>query len=317
MVKRLVLFAVILFATGCGFEALPTLVPTLAWPPPPTREEASPEEVFLLRVDGPPTGYPWTRPNVGTTVAIGVSFRPFLYHMFFDSDGSVHSAEMWPWEPQDGLEMRICSALDHPCELSGDWAPFSDGHVFPVDIDWLGPRDFFLTAQVRDASGKIIPLTEHPLAGVEDTVHVSKLIHSELPEGTPVGSLPLQVQTAAAATRIAFPVRGSVEFPGGGTSGLEGKEIHVPVSFQATSPAGTVEKMRIRVGRCFSEDEMAEIQWESFISQEPYSLPYTISAGSVLLNVQYLDSEGNLSPVFCVVLPVRGHPREFLHQPSQ
>jgi hypothetical protein len=57
-VKRFVLVAIVLIATGCGFEPLSTLVPTMAVGVATPPEEAGAVEVSMLFASGPPSGRP-------------------------------------------------------------------------------------------------------------------------------------------------------------------------------------------------------------------------------------------------------------------
>lgn len=107
-------------------------------------------------------------------------------------------------------------------------------------------------------------------------------------------------------------VTGSVLIHNGGCcmGGPVGSTIYVDVAFSASSTAGAVTDMRVnRQGVCTVSQDLSSIPWEPFVTSKIY--PYTIMALNWVgyyVGVQYRDSAGNISPVYCDDLSIEGMP---------
>jgi hypothetical protein len=89
--------------------------------------------------------------------------------------------------------------------------------------------------------------------------------------------------------------------------GIVGDTINVEVAFWARSPFASVNEMRVRVGGMpYSEREMAEVAWGSFVSLRQF--PFEVPLGSVdfYVSVQYRDTRGHISPVYFDYISIGG-----------
>jgi hypothetical protein len=247
--------------------------------------------------------------STGTPASVVARFAPIHFRLLRESDGSISGTSSSPWDPHTVAEMQVCVSLDDPCELTGEWAPFASDQTFTVDVDWVGPRSFWLVAQFRDVSGTLIPSVGDSYRGPEERVQDSIELVGVLDEATPLTAQPPVVQTAVVATREAFPVRGSVEIEGGGccVGGTEGDTIDVSVTFEASSPFAEVTEMRVSES-CPTEEKMADTPWEPFVAERTYPVKVFINWTGFYIGVQYRDAQGNLSPVYCDDISVEGHP---------
>jgi hypothetical protein len=221
--------------------------------------------------------------------------------------------------------MQVCFSLDAPCRLSGSWVPFTlsptsaylsgsarQSHSFLVD--WIGPRILYAVAQFRDGQGQSIPSFATTFSS-DQPVAISQIsiqIDGSWNEATPAADQPAPVQTALAATKIAFPVSGSVVLAGGAsaTGGVAGQAIQIQAAFTATSPEGVVTRMRVKQsGTCqIGQIRMDEVIWEPFNSTKTYTVPVAINWVGFYVAAQYHDEKGNLSPVYCDDISVEGMP---------
>jgi len=247
--------------------------------------------------------------RTGTPASVVAHFAPIHLRLLRGSDGSISGTSSSPWDPHTVAEMQVCVALDDPCELTGEWTPFASDQAFTIDVDWVGPRSFWVVAQFRDVSGTLIPSIGDSYRGPEERVQDSIELVGVPDEATPLTAQPPVVQTAVVATREAFPVRGSVEIEGGGccVGGTEGDTIDVSVTFEASSPFAEVTEMRVSES-CPTEEEMADAPWEPFVAEQTYPVKVFINWTGFYIGVQYRDAQGNLSPVYCDDISVEGHP---------
>jgi hypothetical protein len=130
---------------------------------------------------------------------------------------------------------------------------------------------------------------------------------------TPLAALPSPVLTAMAATRMAFPVSGSVVIEGGRccAGGQVGSTLRITAEFTATSPLAEVKEMRTADrygGGCLTENEMASIPWEPFAPSKTYTVSPGLNWIGFYVTAQYRDVMGNLSPVYCDDISVEGSP---------
>ena len=247
--------------------------------------------------------------SIGTSAKVVVRFDPTSFRVLRRDDGFVYGTSSSLWDPHTVAEMRVCVSLDDPCQLTGEWIPFASDQEFAVDVAWVGPRTCWVVAQFRDATGTVIPSVwgsyQDPEPYAQDSIEIVGI----LDEATPITAHPPMVQTAVAATRAAFPVRGSVEIEGGRccVGGTAGDTIDVSVTFEASSPFAEVTEMRVLAG-CPTEAEMAGVPWELFVPEQAYPVKVFINWVGFYVGVQYRDAEGNLSPVYCDDISVEGHP---------
>jgi hypothetical protein len=132
------------------------------------------------------------------------------------------------------------------------------------------------------------------------------------PSETPTWTVPVIPTTQQVVTPPTNSFQGSVLLQGGicCLGGVVGTEVKLRKDFAAKSPFGSVTEMRLKEGMfCFSEAEMADASWEPFSASvtEPFAITAINWVGHYL-SVQYRDSLGNLSPVFCDDISVEGMP---------
>jgi len=108
------------------------------------------------------------------------------------------------------------------------------------------------------------------------------------------------------------PVQGSVEIEGGicCAGGYAGQTITLTVEYTATSPFAQVTEMRtdFRWGRCLSESEINQVEWEPFILEREYPVLVVINWVGHYATVQYRDALGYISPIYCDDIAVEGFP---------
>ncbi len=298
----LILTVLIVASLACS---LPTAItPTVA-----VTAEESANVVLATIYEDTSVDYP-AQISTGKPASIVAHFKPVVFRWSRRSDGSIGDTGWSSWDPHAVTEMQVCVSLDEPCQLAGEWLPFSSDQEFTVDVDWVGPRVFWVVAQFRDAAGGVIPSVGGGYQGPEDRVQDAVEIIGTLDEATPISAQPPAIQTVVATTREAFPVRGSVEIEDGSccVGGTEGDVIDVGVTFEASSPFAEVTEMRVSTD-CRTEDEMADLPWEPLASERSYSVRVLINWTGFYIGVQYRDAQGNLSPVYCDDISVEGHPK--------
>jgi hypothetical protein len=225
------------------------------------------------------------------------------------------------WPPPNVSEMQTCVSLDTPCSLSGYWVPFIPAssaaytgaaeQQINLQVDWVGPRALYVAAQYRDDSGTIIPVVVEDGKNPSDVAQVSTQVFGVWDKATPIAALPSSVQTAVAATQVAFPVSGAVTLEGGRCciGGVAGTTVTATASFTATSPFGAVQQMRLHASpSCAGESAIAPAPWEPLVPSRAYPLQVAINFTSFAISAQYRDVQGNLSPVYCATLSVEGSP---------
>ncbi len=271
--------------------------------PAPTAESNYRVEISVFDRSGRTaiTGVP------GTPITLTVAFRPYK-DVITGSSGGTPVKYSTTWSPNNLADMRYCTGVGRACALPERWQPFSGEQRVAVSIDWIGTRDWTVTAQFRDSAGKIVP------AGIARTDQASYSIPltGAFDARTPVGGLPPAAQTLWAQQNAAFPVTGQVTVgPGHPVGGKAGSVVQIDVRFQATGPSGAVTEMRIKrdtIGRCLTPEEMAGADWEPFVTSRSYSYSVAVNWTTFKLHVQYRDAQGNLSPVYCGDVAVEGSP---------
>jgi len=260
--------------------------------------------------------------SVGNFVEIVLVSTPVIYSVARRSDGSIKSTQERPWESHNVSEMQVCVSMDTPCQLSSNWIPFEPSpdagiygeaaiQKFSIQVDWIGPRTIWLVTQFRDNNKNPVFSISHSYENPQAITHISLVITGVWDEATPIRVQPPTVQTAIAATKVAFPLVGSVEIEEGRccVGGTSGDTIEVQVSFSANSPFGIVEEMRVRTtGSCFTENDMVDTGWEPLVPSKTYPVHVAINWIGFYVSVQYRDNLGNLSPVYCDDIGVEGHP---------
>ena len=116
---------------------------------------------------------------------------------------------------------------------------------------------------------------------------------------------------AVAATQSAYPVSGSVVWEGGRccAGGTAGETIQIRADYSASSPFGEISELRVRPGgRCYSEQDMHEVEWERFSPSQSFPFTLAINWVGFYISIQYRDSLGNLSPVYCDDISLEGMP---------
>jgi len=293
------------FTLACGLLTPPvTLTPTTTLTPVPHIKVVRVrwEEVTTTVYEQPIA--------TGATAILQAEFLPELYRQELDPDGSVWYLFMGSWESPNIAEMRSCFSTSSPCQPEGDWLPYVEKKQFPILVDWLGPREFWLAAEFRDPSGNSI-LAYNGFYRPEAVAQRSMQITGFWDVATPIGNQPAAVQTAVAPTLAAFPVIGSVVLEGGNccAGGTAGSTINVGVEFAAASTYGQVTEMRVSTaGMCFAEADMAEATWEPFAASKTIPVYVGINWAGFYVSVQYRDEQGHLSPVYCDDISVEGMP---------
>lgn len=290
---------------GCAPFGAPTRTPTAA----PFATEPTTLAVSV-RLSEATTTRVQAELAVGTTARMEAFFEPVLHGISRGSDGTVQGSSMRFLEDHNVAEMQVCTSMDTPCQLQDEWVPFAAEQVFEMPVDWLGAREIWLTASFRDAQGTVVPAVGGDYEDAKPVAHASYTIVGIVEEDAPVDGLPAHVQTAAVATREAFPVRGSVLIEDGGccAGGTAGDTIQVDVAFEATSPEAPVHEIRVRTGdTCFTEEEMAQAEWEALLPESTYPVHVAINWIGFYVTAQYRDAQGNLSPAYCDDISIEGH----------
>ena len=96
--------------------------------------------------------------------------------------------------------------------------------------------------------------------------------------------------------------------------GIEGSTVNIKVTFEAQSLAGEVTDMRVARtgggGKCLTESEMNTVPWETLAAEKTYPFGgIPINWIGWYVSVQYRDTQGNLSPVYCDDISIEGMPR--------
>ena len=248
--------------------------------------------------------------TAGSTVVVEATFDPVVQALTRRTDGSVLSSSTTTWQNSPLAQMRFCISVEpQPCEL-GEWRPYQALNSQEIYVDWLGPRQFHLQAEFSDAAGQAIPSVRAYYYDAQPQTSLTLTMRSRIEPGTPLVQLPPPIQTAAAATQTAFPVTGSVQIEDGRccAGGTAGSTIQLKVAFQAASSAGEVTEMKIQVGQCVPDPDQHLGIWEPYQAQRTFETTLAINWVGWWIGVQYRDSKGNLSPVYCDDISLEGNP---------
>ena len=293
--------------------SLPTGIPPTT-PPilPSSTPSPAPEIQKVVSVALSVRGSAQTSPEIaaGSSIVVEAVFNPVIQVLNRRADGSVLSSSASTWEDAPQMQMRTCVSVDPlPCEL-GEWQPFQPQVSREFPVDWLGWRQFHLTVEFADAAGQPIPSVRSYDFDSQFQTNLSMNVFASLDPTTPLAQFPAPVQTAAAATQTAYPVSGSVQIEGGRccAGGTAGTTIQLQVDFQAASRTGEVTEMKVQVGPCVRKPSDLESSWEPFQPQRTYETTLAINWVGWSISVQYRDSGGNLSPVYCDDISLEGSP---------
>lgn len=318
-----IVIGLLLFLASCSptgsAEILPTETPNASIavtaaassPTPPSLTDEPATNIVFVRLSEVTTSRVLAEIDVGTTAVMEIYADPSVHQITRRPDGSVESVSRRPWSDHNVAEMRVCTSLDAACASEGNWRPFLAEHTIPMEVNWLGPREFWVTAQFQDSDGNTIPGVGDSYGEPSPVVRAAYTVVGVVDESMPMHELPAPVQTAVMATRASFPVQGSVEIADGGccAGGTAGDVIEVDVAFQAASPFGDVVEMRTMTGGlCFSEEEIVAVDWQPFMTDESFPVNVAINWIGFYVTVQYRDAHGHLSTVYCDDISVEGHP---------
>jgi hypothetical protein len=318
MRKWLLILLVVIFISACSLIDEVDDLALFATPTPTQAVTATPSvppEVHKgiavsLRIRGLTNSTPEV--ETGSTVTLEQTFEPQILTVTRKADGSVYSYSTTAWANAPVTHMRTCLDLDGRGCTPGAWQPFQKTVSSEVKVDWLGERNLKLVAEFRDANQAAIPgmpgmYGSSPAAGTA-VLNVSGVV---LP-GTLLDKLPSPVLTAVAATRTsAPPVTGSVLIKDGSccAGGTAGSTISLDVAFKASSPAGKVTEMRVQTGGgCQKNAPALTTPWEPFQETKTYQTRLTINWVGWYISVQYRDSAGNISLVYCDDISLEGNP---------
>jgi hypothetical protein len=287
----------------------PTATPPPVGPTPVTITEIDRVISVALRVRGSAKTTPEV--EVGTTAVLELAFEPQIQAITRRADGSRLSTSLQPWENAPVAQMRFCLGQGASCVPPDQWQPFQALSTREVPVDWLGPRAFRLWAEFRDAQGQVVPAVQDYNLSPQGQAETVRTLLGIVNPATPPEKLPSPVLTALAATRTAFPVSGSVLIEGGRccAGGTAGSKINLKVEFQASSTAGSIKEMKIQPGGgCIKDPAQLKGEWEPFQPNRSYEAGLALNWVGWWINVQYRDSAGNLSPVYCDDISLEGAP---------
>ncbi len=276
---------------------------TTTLPAPSTREGNYRVEIAMFDANGRTA----VSATIGSQIALTIAFRPYKDVITTRADGTT-TKYATNWNTNSIAEMRYCTGQGRSCTLPDRWIPFANEQRVTVPVDWFGTRDYGVTAQFRDASGKTVPAGLNPGDSASNWIPVTAAVDDR----TPVAAQPPAIQTVIAQARAAFPILGSIKV---GTQsmmgGKAGTSVDIPVHFEATSPAGAVTEMRVKrdmMGRCLTPEEMGDARWEPFAADKVYQASIALNFSAFKLHVQYRDAKGNLSQVYCGEVTLEGSP---------
>jgi hypothetical protein len=306
-------------ATAVNAIIKPTATPTVVYPPrtptpsptPPQHTVEPAANVVSLHLSEATTSRVFAEIDVGGTAVMELLASPSVHQITRRPDGSVESVSVRPWTDHNVAEMRMCVAPEQPCAPEGGWRPFVPESSVPLEVSWIGPKEFWVTAQFRDHNGRTVPAVGESHDEPSAVAATTYTVVGVMDDAVPIQQLPCPAQTAMAATRSAFPVLGSVQIEGGGccAGGTAGESIEVDVNFEATSPFADVIEMRTMTGgMCFTEEAISSAGWETFEQEREFPVHVAINWVGFYVTVQYRDAEGHLSGVYCDDISIEGHP---------
>ncbi len=301
----LVLALVLLVALATACSAPPAVSPSGPSPSPPPLggPTEEPSHAVVIRIAGGPNQF-----SPGASAQLNITFEPVIQSVMRRADGTPLAVSQKPWPNHNVAQLSYCVMPGTACTPGDSWQPFAEKAQATIAVNWLGEREIWVVAQFRDASGApVAGIDENQRAGQAARNHI-RLI-AQVDARTPDNLQPAFVQTAVAATRVAFPVTGSVQIAGGRSvvGGKVGTQIDIPVSFEAHSTAGAVTEMRVGK-QCPRAGESLDAPWEPFAAHKDYTATAALNFVGWYIAVQYRDAQGRLSPVYCADISVEGSP---------
>lgn len=317
MKRTFILILLVFFIAGCeppGFYEnrgilKPTLSPVMMTEQQKTTIE-DPQNVVEVRwsINAPLVQ---NSLQAGSTANVDLTFSPTIVQVTRLGDGRIDHTISSEWKDPAISRMRYCLALDEPCTDPGEMKPFELQASIPLNLDWLGERQVYLMVEFLDRDGQPLAVTDGSDAATltKGILVMKQLIQTKVDPTIGQEKLPASIQTAAAATRTAFPVTGSVKIEGSPCckGGSAGSKLNVKVNFIAASTFGKVTEMRLGSLCPFSPAEL-RWDWEPFTPEKVIETDVPLNWSTFSVNVQYRDEKGNLSEVYCDSLGIEGSP---------
>mgnify|MGYP001613457022 FL=1 len=179
--------------------------------------------------------------SFGNSVMVKAFLKPMVYKQEY------YSWIKWPGDNPTITEMQVCVALDSPCQLTNSWVPFVQEKEFNVKIEWIGYRDYWVTAKFRDSNGKIISsiltLDGFSATNPSEEVSVKTTISGKYDNRTPFAALPtrFQVRAAATETEIARTAPTETKF----WEALKATDVVIATNIAATWTAAVVTQVAL------------------------------------------------------------------------
>lgn len=195
----------------------PTFIPVALTPSTPSPYElesfiseatldpsGSLERITAVRVNPISTGALF-----GDSAIVTISFQQMILQR---GAGNWGPWAIWPdkYGLSPAAEVRMCITFAGPCQLPDNWEPFVIEKAFSVQVDWLGYRPYWVTAQFRDSRGGTVLSTYTDVdARYADNPKEETNVHGSISgyynPDIPIAALPtqFQVRAAAAATEVA------------------------------------------------------------------------------------------------------------------
>ena len=173
----------------------------------------------------------------------------------------------------------------------------------------VGTREPLVSTPVSTRSPTNTPIPTFPSSRPSNP---SPSLEPHLPSATSFQPIPGSSVTQQAGTPQHLSSQGSVVLQGDlcCVGGVVGTTVALRMDFVPPSSfSGRIEMRRKEGMDCLSEEDMASTPWEPFIAT--ITEPYTITAINWIgyaISVQYRDSQGRISPVFCDEISVEGMP---------
>lgn len=248
--------------------------------------------------------------TAGEVLTLEAAFEPVTQVLRYGADGRVSSVSTSPWRNAPVAKMRWRLVVGSEPGGLDEWHAYQPTIERDVVVDWLGTRMFLLQVEFSDAAGQTIMALASGDSVAQPQALAALTVRASLDPHGPLDPLPEAVQTAAAATRGAFPVSGSVQIEDGRccAGGPAGAHVTLRVAFAARSSAAMVTEMRVQTGQCVREPAQMKGEWQPFEAQRSYDAQLALNWVGWWISVQYRDALGNLSPVYCDDISLEGSP---------
>jgi hypothetical protein len=311
MKRSILLFLILAWIAACAPLQGPGLRITPSPSPAPTTPTSDSQKLIQvsLRVRGSAQSVPEV--EVGTRAVLEASFEPVIHTLLLDAGGSVRGTSSRTWENAPVRQMRACIQLEGRFCDSGDWLPYQNTLAREIQVDWLGPRQFYLYAEFLDDTGATIPSIAVYRSDAHPVTELLLTVQGKVLPDTALEKLPSPILTALAATRTVLPLSGSVLVEGGAccAGGTAGSKKTLKVDFKAASTAAKVTEMKVQVGGgCVRDAAQLRGDWEPFQNTKTYETSLGLNWIGWYISVQYRDQNGQLSPVYCDDISLEGSP---------